>query len=314
MRQLTIAVAAVLAVAAAACADRGVTAGLASDPWIEVEDATRYATAHHLDLDRRLDARHVMLAPLRVGKAVVVPIAAEAPRAERYLTLDDGIERGLVTVRELDETNYNRLVIHNDSSRPLFVMSGEMVIGGVQDRSIAQSLAIAPHSEQEVPVFCVELGRASGDSREHAGARAMGHPSLRAAIHAGVQRGVWDEVAAHNLRRGVTNTSASYRKTLERSGAQAWWRDWLVSDVRALPDHDRIVGLALVLDGKVVAVDVLATPALYRAFEPKLIASYVEQAVDAPIEVRVPPPSAIREAFQTPVEATPVVTIALPTT
>ena len=311
MRQLTAAAAAVLAVATAACADRGVANDLTSDRSIEIEDPDR-ATPYRADLDRRLDDRHVMLAPRRAGKAVIVPIAAVEPRHDRYLTLDDGIERGLVSVRELDETNYNRLIISNDSARELFVMSGEMVIGGVQDRSLAQSLVIAPHSEQEVPVFCVELGRASGDSREHRGARAMGHPGLRLAIHAGVQRGVWDEVAAHNLRRGITNTSASYRKTLERAGVHTWWRDWLVADVRALPEHDRLVGLALVLDGKVVAVDVLATPALYRAFETKLIASYVEQAVEAPREVRVPPPAAIREAFASPIEATPVVTIALP--
>lgn len=313
MRQLTAAAAAVLAVATAACADRGVATGLSPDPWIELDGPTTRATPHHAALDRRLDDHHVMLAPLRVGKAVVVPIAAVAPRTERHLTLDDGIARGLVTVRELDETNYNRLVIRNDSSRELFVMSGELVIGGVQDRSLAQSLVIAPYSEEEVPVFCVELGRASGESREHAGARAIAHPSLRVAIHAGVQRGVWDEVAAHNLRRGVTNSSASYKKTLERAGAQGWWRDWMVADVRGLPEHDRIVGLALVLDGKVVAVDVLATPALYRAFETKLIGSYVEQAVDAPREVRIPLPSAIREAFARPTEATPVVTIVLPT-
>jgi hypothetical protein len=310
MRQLTAAAVAVLAVATTACADRGVANDLASDRWIEIDDPGR-ATPYHADLDRRLGDGHVMLTPLRAGKAVIVPIAAVAPRGERYLTLDDGIERGWVSVRELDETNYNRLIISNHSERELFVMSGEMVIGGVQDRSLAQSLVIAPYSEQEVPVFCVELGRASGETREHRGARAMGHPGLRLAIHAGVQRGVWDEVAAHNQRRGITNTSASYRKTLERAGVHTWWRDWLIGDVRRLPERDRVVGLALVLDGKVVAVDVLATPALYRSFEKKLIASYVEQAVEAPKEVRIPPPAAIREAFAKPTESTPVVTIAL---
>lgn len=312
MRQLTVAVATALAVATAACADREIADARSGDRWTEVDGPPGEAAPYSADLDRRLDDRHTMLTPLRAGKAVVVPIVADRPGNGRYLTLDEGIDRNWVTVRELDETNYNRLVIHNHSSRELFVMSGEMVIGGVQDRSLAQSLVIAPYSEREIPVFCVELGRASGASRTHEGARALVHPALRVAIHQGVQRAVWDEVAAHNLRRGVTSSSASYRKTIERSGTQAWWRDWLAADLRALPDHDRIVGLALILDGKVIAIDVLAYPALYRTFEQKLLASYVEQALDAPIEVRLPLPQVIRDAFRTPVEATPAVTIALP--
>jgi hypothetical protein len=310
MRQLAVAV----AVVATACADRGVTADLGAERWIEVEGPPGAAAAFAAELDRRLDDRHAMLAPIRAGTAVVVPIVAVRParRGERYLTLDDGTARGLVGVRELDETDYHRLIISNDSDRPLFVMSGEMVIGGVQDRSLAESVVIAPYTEQEVKVFCVELGRATGPTREHQGAGAMGHPALRAAIHAGVQRGVWDEVAAHNLRRGVTDASASYRKTLERAGLQVWWRDWLASDLHRLPEHDRLVGLALVLDGKVVAVDVLADPALYQRLEPKLLSSYVEQALDAPVEVRLPLPGAIRDAYRSPVERTPVVTTALP--
>ena len=59
----------------------------------------------------------------------------------------------------------NQLLVYNTSSRPLYLMPGEVISGGKQDRTIAQELVIAP-GEEPVPieVFCVEQGRWNGRS------------------------------------------------------------------------------------------------------------------------------------------------------
>ncbi len=54
----------------------------------------------------------------------------------------------------------NRLVVINNSDKPLYLMPGEVIIGGDQDRTIGSELVI-PSGGKPMPidVFCVEHGR-----------------------------------------------------------------------------------------------------------------------------------------------------------
>lgn len=56
--------------------------------------------------------------------------------------------------------NVNCLLVVNKSDKPLYLMPGEIVVGGQQDRAVGHEYVIAP-SETPVPidVFCVEHGR-----------------------------------------------------------------------------------------------------------------------------------------------------------
>jgi hypothetical protein len=61
----------------------------------------------------------------------------------------------------------NRLLVINRSDRPLYLMPGEILLGGDQDRTIGQELVIAPTKEPvPIEVFCVEHGR--WGQRDHA--------------------------------------------------------------------------------------------------------------------------------------------------
>lgn len=54
----------------------------------------------------------------------------------------------------------NRLMVLNKSDRPLYLMPGEILLGGDQDRTVGQELVIAPSkTPQPIAVFCVEHGR-----------------------------------------------------------------------------------------------------------------------------------------------------------
>ncbi len=59
----------------------------------------------------------------------------------------------------------NRLLVTNHSTKPLYLMPGEIIIGGQQDRTIAQEYVIVPAKEPTpIEVFCVEHGRWQGRS------------------------------------------------------------------------------------------------------------------------------------------------------
>jgi hypothetical protein len=115
-----------------------------------------------------------------------------------FLTLEEGLSSGQVTVREQGADviyrnrdgsrpavqNYggpsvNQLVLVNHSKRPLLLLAGELVSGGKQDRVIAKDRIVAPFGESlPLNVFCVEHGRWSSGSQFNE-ARTIVHPSVR---------------------------------------------------------------------------------------------------------------------------------------
>jgi len=63
-----------------------------------------------------------------------------------FLTLDEGLKDGLVTITEQEQERVGALWIDNQSDRPLYLQEGERLIGGKQDRTIISSLVIPPKS------------------------------------------------------------------------------------------------------------------------------------------------------------------------
>jgi ARG and Rhodanese-Phosphatase-superfamily-associated Protein domain len=126
-----------------------------------------------------------VLAPIRHGNLTVFPVVtAIAHDTREFLTLDEGLRSGEVVVTEagrvstmirrptpravphypIQEAQVNRLVLVNNSKRPLLLLAGEIVTGGKQDRVIAKDRLIAPESDPiDLDVFCVERGRWGAD-------------------------------------------------------------------------------------------------------------------------------------------------------
>jgi hypothetical protein len=70
------------------------------------------------------------------------------------------------TVQTLDDVvldsgpDVNHLLVLNRSDKPLYLMPGEIIIGGQQDRAVGREYVIAPSDKPaKIEVFCVEHGR-----------------------------------------------------------------------------------------------------------------------------------------------------------
>ena len=133
-------------------------------------------------------AGYKVLDPIRHGNLTVFPVVASKsyPTGE-FLTLDEGLRSGEVVISEAgavqglirrhgvpsvrhDGAQVNRLVLVNNSKRPLLLLAGEIVTGGRQDRVIGKDRIIPPESDPvDLSVFCVEPGRWVG-TNEHFGA------------------------------------------------------------------------------------------------------------------------------------------------
>ncbi|HET6931310.1 MAG TPA: DUF6569 family protein, partial [Candidatus Acidoferrum sp.] len=161
-----------------------------------------------------------LLDPVSYENLTVFPVVSSSGYdTSAFLTLEDGLSSGEVTVREQGAEavyrsrdgsrpaaqNYggpsvNQLVLVNHSKRPLLLLAGELVSGGKQDRVIAKDRIVAPFSEPlPLNVFCVEHGRWSAGSQFNE-AHTIVHPSVREQAAVKQKQGdVWAAVTAGSV-------------------------------------------------------------------------------------------------------------------
>jgi hypothetical protein len=277
-----------------------------------------------------------VLEPIRHGNLTVFPVvAAKSYPTTQFLTLDEGLHSGEVVVTEAsnvqglvrrhgqpihryDGAEVNRLVLVNNSKRPLLLLAGEVVSGGKQDRVIGKDRIVPAESDPiDLSVFCVEHGRwvassekfgasqamygsASGGPRPNAPApmAIMVQPSVRAkAMGDKNQQEVWDEVGKQTaaMKVQVANatpsaaremeTVSSYAKVNENQEVQKHVESVALpieqsyqSLIRQLRDRNA-VGVVVAVNGRVIWADIFASTELLAKYWPKLVRSYASEAV-----------------------------------
>src|SRR5256884_956840 len=145
-----------------------------------------------------LTSGYKVLSPIRHGNLTVFPVAAASSHnTQAFLTLDEGLRSGEVIVTEAgnvqplmrrrttpinhDGAQVNRLVLVNNSKRPLILLAGEIVTGGKQDRVIGKDRLVPAESDPiDLGVFCVEPGRWTATSAKFGPLAPMASPAVRA--------------------------------------------------------------------------------------------------------------------------------------
>ena len=247
-----------------------------------------------------LSEHTTLLAPIQVDSLTLTPIvtteAAKDGKDDNQLVLDEAIAAGQVKIQEIADGSVNNLTFVNKADHPVFVMAGEVIIGGKQDRIIGRNTVIPAKTTQEVPVFCVEHGRWDGKTKEFTTAKALAHGRLRGQASYAAQQDVWNEVAAKNKVRKTENTSGTYRKVAQQQsdGTLATMETQVDAAIAKIPaaDRARMVGYAVALNGAVATVDLFGSPQLFKKLETKLVRSYLTEAVDVAAQKDVKPPSA----------------------
>lgn len=281
------------------------------------------------------NASYQVLAPIRHGNLAIFPVlSSRSHDTSEFLTLDEGLRSGEVVVTEAgnvsplvrprhphpvweerrpgDGAEVSRLVLVNNSKKPLLLLAGEIVTGGKQDRIIGKDRLVPAESDPiDVGVFCVEPGRWVGSSAKFHGAGQLGgivQPSVRSrAMAAKNQQQVWDEVGktrtsmsetvAVSAAPAVAGTS-SYAGVMENKAVQE-----RLDSVAAPVEHEyqsvisqlrdkNAVGVVVAVNGEVIWADVFASTKLLEKYWPKLVRSYaaesvVQQAKSGSVDVKV---------------------------
>ena len=162
----------------------------------------------------QVGSNYKVLAPISRGNLTIFPVVTDRTHDTRnFLTLDEGVRSGEVVVSEAgsvrplirgreryipsDGAEVNRLVLVNNSDRPLILLAGEIVTGGKQDRVVGKDRIVPPKSDPiDLAVFCVEPGRWVAAKSEFGSFHSqMAQPSVRRSAMADKdQQKVWAEV------------------------------------------------------------------------------------------------------------------------
>jgi hypothetical protein len=258
-----------------------------------------------------------LLAPIQAGSLTLTPIVTTvaAPKQDvDVMVLDEAFDQKLVTIKETPEQSVNALTLTNTAKRPLFLLAGEVILGGKQDRIIGQNTVIAANTTQSVPVFCVEHGRwTEGENGTvfHT-AKALAHGTLRGKASFANQQEVWREVAAKNADRQIANSTGTYRQVANEQAAGSLGEQHQIDAAVARLDAEdkmKMIGYVVALNGKVQTVDMFESPTLFHKLEGKLVHSYVTDAVDVVAEKNVKPPTATEvKAFMSEADKAPAET------
>ncbi len=109
-----------------------------------------------------------------------------------YLTLEQAIESGLLTVTEVDDAgNVNRLKLTNKGSKPILLIEGEELRGAKQNRIVNASFLIAGKTTTTIPVSCVEERRWQYDSPKFSAGKKVMHASLRREAQSSMCDSLW---------------------------------------------------------------------------------------------------------------------------
>ncbi|MHA2621627.1 MAG: ARPP-1 family domain-containing protein [bacterium JZ-2024 1] len=252
--------------------------------------------------------------PIFSRNLVILPLRNEKVGRDGWVTLTEGIRRGLV---ELEETGNINLVRITTPPNPFIVIDGEQVEGAYQDRMFVTSFFTRGRKKLEVPVACVEAGRWNGDATFKS-ASHIAPPSVRATTQISLsirrkgqdmprvdQSKVWQSVS-HILEASKStpfaptkSLSAGHKACLsetrsyrvaplfakprkEYEEARARWLD----NIPVLPDQ---VGVIFMAGGRFLSLDIMGSPTMFFLFYERLLEAAALEAYA--LQDAAPPPS-----------------------
>jgi hypothetical protein len=259
-------------------------------------------------------SKYSVLSPISSGTLTIYPVASSmSHNTASFMTLDEGIRNGSVVVTESGQVSglirrpgqrpvqnnggeVNRLVLLNNSDRPLLLLAGEIVTGGKQDRVIGSDRIVPPKSDPvDLSVFCVEPGRwvARSEKFGYMGSQ-MAQPSIRMpAMNEKSQTAVWDNVRSsqRNAAKAAPSAAPMIAGTTSYAGVMQNEEVKRKLEVVAAPierDYSKLirelkqqnaVGVVVAVNGQIVWADLFASTELLEDYWPKLIRSYAAEAV-----------------------------------
>jgi hypothetical protein len=216
----------------------------------------------------------------------VIPVRKKAggPADKQILSFGKAIQTGKISVSErgtASTENVHWLRVNNKSGQPVFIASGEMVIGGRQDRMVTKDTILqSSNNDQYIPVMCVEEGRWSEKEKKFIYA-SFANPKLRRVLDQSKNQVlVWKEIYAQLDSSNINSPTLAYAAKRIDKKHILFSDEYLRYFLKKLNDNDSsIVGFVCMTGDKIIGSDIYSDPGLFKDQIENLLSGYVEQAI-----------------------------------
>ncbi|HUF10311.1 MAG TPA: DUF6569 family protein [Rhodothermales bacterium] len=221
------------------------------------------------------------------GSITIIPLSDPMDRRLTYLTLAEALRTGRFHITEVSHAgSVPALKAVNDTKDDVLLIDGEEVAGAKQNRVFNASILVPAGSTISIPVSCTEQGRwhyASSDFKESGHLMSQRQrmdqkwqvmQTLRShKSYAGSQGAVWDEVSRLHDELGTQSNTGAMSDAFRIRGSD-------IDDLtHAFEPVKGQVGLAAVVNGRLLGLDYLSQESVFKQVFPKLIKSYTIEAM-----------------------------------
>jgi|GEM_PF-564488 len=231
------------------------------------------------------DIRYSLGEPQLVSNLMLFPIkASSADPKPRFRTLEEGLADDSVQITE-PGGGHSRVGIQNRSGSEVFIIDGEGITGGKQNRIAAASLVIGPRVSKEIPVYCSEHGRWAG-SKSFSGSNEIAYPSIRRLSTASrssrrtarsIQSSIWMEISRKQASLKVRSATQSMQDIY--ASKEKEMEPELLSYLGQEPPPDQ-VGVLAATQKRILCIDIFYNHPLFGRFSKKLFISCALESME----------------------------------
>ena len=211
----------------------------------------------------------------------VVQLLTAQQNTVDYISGPKAIKEDLIQVNEVSESgSVNNLFVFNLSSKYVFFMDGDILMGAKQNRVLNTSVLLAPNSKITLPVSCVEQGSWSRMSANfmdsdyitpqtlRAGKSRTVSENLRARAEFDAGQGeVWKDVEDYQVILNCKSPTSSLTDVYDKE------KENFESFIKNFSINNYANGLAIFSDKKLLNIDVFNRTDIYQEYFPKILRS-----------------------------------------
>lgn len=206
-------------------------------------------------------------------------------------TLDEALRAEALKITEKGEASVPEVFVENTGRRPVLLVSGELLLGGKQNRIVRQDVLVPAESGRlAIPVYCGEKERWTDGKAGFSSAPAAAEPELRKSAALGrAQQEIWDGIDESMKRSKVESATRDYRVVHDAPEMKKWTDEVVAGCRRHIPR--RTVGMVVATHRRILGADLFEDPDTFAALWEKLVRGYaMGRGFDAVGKVRWPDP------------------------
>ncbi len=213
--------------------------------------------------------------PIPAGDLWVYPLTGRPCDQRQYRTMDEALRRGELVIMEQAAATVNTLMAQNRGANYIFLMGGEVLLGGKQNRMIVNDTLLPPHSGWiPIQVYCGERHRWDHSKSGFSGKGLLAPAKLRNKVYSGTTQ---DQVWTGINRRIQENSVSAPTQNMEQLYVQGKQAEFVKRCERKFVSRfpKKTIGMVIYKGNRPVGVELFANYHLFDKLHQKVLRSYI---------------------------------------